>query len=317
VAFTDRVKIHVQGGHGGGGCVSFRRESRVPKGGPDGGNGGRGGSVVVIADPAVEDLSRYRHAVHHKARAGQPGSGRRRHGKNGEDAEIHVPLGTRIIRDDETIAFLHTPGERAEIAVGGEGGVGNYAFRSSTHQTPRESIPGMPGDETWIVLELRMPLSVAIVGLPNSGKSALLNALTGAVAPVADYPRTSRQPEFGPLKDEYGNLFLVADLPGVDEQGRPRRDGYLGQLERAQIILHCVDGRDAEGLPEALAQVRDGIAPYVNPDAEEIVVATHVRREVPEGIDIAVDSYTGVGIPELRELLLTRLRAEAEWPSSL
>ena len=219
-------------------------------------------------------------------------------------------MGTRIIRDDETIAFLNAPGERAEVAVGGEGGVGNYAFRSSTHQTPRESVPGMPGDEAWIVLELRMPLSVAIVGLPNSGKSALLNTLTGAVAPVADYPRTSRQPEFGPLKDDFGNLFLVADLPGVDEEGRPRRDGYLGQLERAQIILHCVDGRDPESIPQALAMVRDGIAPFVNPDAEEIVVATHVRSDPPDGVDIVVDSYTGMGIEELRELLLTRLRAE-------
>lgn len=309
MAFTDRAKIHVQGGHGGGGCVSFRRESRVPKGGPDGGNGGRGGSVVVIADPAVEDLSRYRHVVHHKARPGQPGSGRRKHGKNGEDSEIHVPLGTRIIRDDEEIAFLNEPGERAEVAVGGEGGIGNHAFRSSTHQTPRESVPGMPGDEGWIILELRMPLSVAIVGLPNSGKSALLNALTGAVAPVAEYPRTSRQPEFGPLKDEYGNLFLVADLPGVDEQGRPRRDGYLGQLERAEIILHCVDGRDPELVDDALAQVREGISPYVSPGTPEIVVATHVRGDAPDGVDVAVDSFAGMGIDDLRDTLLARLRA--------
>lgn len=316
MAFTDRVKIHVQGGHGGGGCVSFRRESRVPKGGPDGGNGGRGGTVVVIADPAVEDLSRYRHLVHHKARPGQPGSGRRRHGKNGEDAEILVPLGTRIIRDDETIAFLNAPGERAEVAVGGEGGVGNYAFRSSTHQRPRESVPGMPGDETWLVLELRLPLSAAIVGLPNSGKSALLNALTGAVAPVAEYPRTSRRPEFGPLNDDYGNIFLIADLPGVDEQGRPRRDGYLGQLERAQIIIHCVNGSDPELIAESLAQVRDGIAAYVTEGTEELVVATHVRGEAPAGVDLVVDSYTGRGIEDLREALVTRLRAGAEWPSS-
>ncbi len=306
MAFTDRVKIHVQGGHGGGGCVSFRREARTPKGGPDGGNGGDGGTVVVIADPEVVDLSRYRQAVHHKARPGQPGAGRRRHGKSGDDAVLAVPVGTRILRDDEVIATLDAPGDRAQVAVGGEGGVGNFAFRSSTHQAPRESVPGTPGDETWLVMELRLPLDAAIVGLPNAGKSAVLNALTGAAAPVAPYPRSTRQPAFGPLTDDYGRIFTIADLPGVDEQGEPRRDGRLGQLERTPVIIHCVDGREPESIPERLRLVRAGIAPFRNPDAQELVVATHVAGDPPAGADVAVDTTTGAGIDTLRDMLLVR-----------
>jgi len=302
--FTDRVKIHVQGGHGGGGCVSFRREARTPKGGPDGGNGGDGGSVFVVASPDVVDLSHYRHAVHHKARPGQPGSGRRRHGKTGEDAILAVPVGTRILRDDDVIATLDAPGDRAQVAVGGEGGIGNFAFRSSTHQAPRESVPGTSGDETWLVMELRLPLAAAIVGLPNSGKSALLNALTGASAPVAPYPRSTKQPAFGPIEDDDGRIFIVADLPGVDERGAARRDGYLGQLERATVLIHCVDGREPELVASRVAQVREGIATFRNPEATEIVVATHTTGDPPEGADVAVDAVTGDGVAELRRMVI-------------
>jgi len=310
VAFTDRVRINVAGGHGGGGCVSFRRESRTPRGGPDGGNGGRGGSVFVIADPTIEDLTRYRQYVHHKAPAGQPGSGSRKHGKAGADVEIPVPVGTRVIRDDETIALLDVPGAREEVARGGEGGVGNWAFRSSTHQVPRESVPGTPGDETWLTLELRLPIHVAIIGLPNSGKSALLRALTGAPAVVAAYPRSTREPMFGPLEDDAGHQYLVADLPGVDESGVPRRDGRLGQLERAGIVLHCVDASSEEPIADRLALVRDGIGDLANPGAREIVVATHADpARPPAGVDVAVDSETGGGIDALRERLIALLAA--------
>lgn len=309
MAFTDRVKINVAGGHGGGGCVSFRREARTPRGGPDGGNGGRGGSVYVVADPAVEDLSRYRHQVHHKARPGQPGAGRRRHGKAGADVEIPVPPGTRVIRDGETIAVLDDAGAREEVARGGEGGVGNWAFRSSTHQAPRESVPGTPGDETWLTLELRLPVDAALVGLPNSGKSAVLRALTGAPAAVAPYPRSTREPAFGPLEDQDGNLYLVADLPGVDERGADRPDGRLGQLGRARVILHCVDaGR--EGDPSAdLAAVRRTVSAHADPAVREIVIATHADpTECPEWADVAVDAESGDGVDALRARVLDALR---------
>jgi GTP-binding protein len=308
VSFTDRVQIHVAAGHGGGGCVSFRREARTPRGGPDGGNGGRGGSVFIVADPSVEDLSQFRHHVHHKGRPGQPGEGRRRHGKAGTDAVLPVPVGTRVIRDDHTIAVLETPGAREEVARGGEGGIGNWAFRSSTRQAPRDSVPGGPGDATWLTLELRIAIDVAIVGLPNSGKSALLRALTGAAVVVAPYPRSTREPAFGPLEDDAGNLYLAVDLPGVDEQGEARPDGRLGQLERARIILHCVDASDGEPIAPRLAPVRRTLAEHASPRARELVVATHADPHAPPpGADAAVDSETGAGIDVLRALIIEML----------
>jgi GTPase len=308
VGFTDRVKINVSGGHGGGGAVSFRREAHTPKGGPDGGNGGRGGSVFLVADATVEDLSQFRHVVHHAARPGEPGAGRKKHGKAGRDIDVAVPVGTRVIRDDAVIALLDAPGERAEVARGGEGGVGNSAFRSSTHQAPRESVPGTPGDETWLTLELRKSIDVAIVGLPNSGKSALLHALTGAPAVIAAYPRSTKEPAFGTLEDDYGHLYIVVDLPGVDEHGAPRRDGRLGQLERTRVIVHCVDVTDAETMDERVEMVRRTVATFASGDAPEILVATHTDPgAVPPGFDAAVDLGTGDGVDALRERLMRQL----------
>ena len=306
--FTDRVKINVAGGHGGGGCVSFRREAHTPRGGPDGGNGGHGGSVYLVADPSVEDLSHYRHAVHHKAPAGQPGAGRKRHGKSGGDVELMVPVGTRVIRDDAAIAALDVPGERAEVARGGEGGAGNWAFRSSTHRAPRESVPGTPGDVTWLTLELRMSVDVAIVGLPNSGKSSLLRALTGAPVVVATYPRSTKEPAFGPIEDDYGHQLLLVDLPGIDERGEPRPDGRLGQLERARMILHCVDASDGATIAERVELVRAALAAFVSLDARELIVATHVDPAAPPaGVDAAVDLVSGDGVDALRGRLIALL----------
>ena len=306
--FTDRAKINVAGGHGGGGAVSFRREAHTPRGGPDGGNGGRGGSVFLVADPTVEDLTRFRHAVHHAARAGEPGAGRKRHGKSGGDIELAVPVGTRVIRDDAVIALLDAVGERAEVARGGEGGVGNVAFRSSTHQAPRESVPGAPGDATWLTLELRMSIDVAIVGLPNSGKSALLHALTGAPTVIAPYPRSTKEPAFGPLDDDYGHQFLLVDLPGVDERGEPRRDGRMGQLERSRVVLHCVDATDRDTIDERVDLVRTVVATFASSEARELVVATHSDPDSPpDGVAAAVDLATGAGVDALRTRLMSLL----------
>lgn len=305
MSFTDRVTINVRGGHGGAGSVSFRREANTPKGGPDGGNGGAGGSVILRADASTPDLRWYRHAVHHKAPAGEAGAGRKRHGRSGDDLVLPVPVGTRVLRDDQVIATLDTDGDTAEVARGGNGGIGNHAFRSSTHQRPRESVPATPGDETWLVLEMRLDLAAVIVGLPNSGKSTLLNALTGARSPVAAYPRTTRQPEFGPLEDEAGHLMTIADLPGVDEQGQPRPDGRLEQMERARVIIHCVDARDPSTVGDALAAVREGIAPFRREHQQEIVVATMATPgEEPDGVDYMVDAEAGTGIEELRQAIL-------------
>jgi len=307
--FTDRARIHVEGGHGGAGAVSFRREARTPRGGPDGGNGGDGGSVILVADPGVEDLSRFRHAVHHRAARGAHGEGARRHGRAGPDLEVAVPVGTRVIRDDAVIASLDRPGDRAEVARGGTGGAGNWAFRSSTRQAPRESLPGTGGDAAWLTLELRLPVDVAIVGLPNSGKSALLRALTGAPSPVAAYPYTTTEPVLGPLEDEDGNLYLAADLPGVGADGEARQGSHLEQLERARVILHAVDASDQEPAATRIERVRAAVAPYRGPGARELVVATHGDlAEAPGLADAVVDAEGGTGVAELRDRVLAALR---------
>jgi GTP-binding protein len=309
VPFTDRAQIHVEGGRGGNGCLSFRREPKIPRGGPDGGNGGRGGSVVLVADEQVTDLSRFRHAVHHRAQAGGHGEGKVRHGRAGADLLIPVPPGTRVLRDGHRIAELAGPGERVPVARGGDGGMGNRAFRSSTRQAPRTTTAGRNGEQAWLTLELRLPVDVAIVGLPNSGKSAVLAALTGAAATVAPYPRSTQEPALGPLEDADGNLYLVADLPGLAEDGTPRGDAHLEQLERARVILHCVDAADPEPVAGRLARAREGLAPFRPAGAVELVVATRADPSAPSPeAELAVETETGAGIDALRERLIQELR---------
>ena len=307
--FTDKAQINVEGGHGGNGCMSFRREPKIPRGGPDGGNGGRGGRVLLVADEQVPELSRFRHAVHHRAANGGHGQGKARHGHAGADLVVGVPPGTRVIRDGHVIAELRAPGDSVPVARGGDGGVGNKAFRSSTHQAPRNTVPGGPGEEAWLTLELRLPVDVALVGLPNSGKSAVLVALTGAAATVAPYPHSTVEPAFGPFEDAKANLFLIADLPGLAADGTPRREGHLGQLERVRVIVHCVDASDPQPAADRIARVHEGIAGFRPEGVPEILVATHVDQ-ADEGAafaQIALDTETGTGVAELRARLLAAL----------
>ncbi len=308
--FTDTAQINVEGGHGGNGCMSFRREPKIPRGGPDGGNGGRGGRVVLVADEQVTDLSRFRHAVHHKAAPGGHGEGKNRHGHAGPELVVGVPPGTRVIRDGHTIAQLDAIGDRVPVARGGDGGVGNRAFRSSTHRAPRNTVPGAPGEEAWITLELRLPVDVALVGLPNSGKSALLAALApGAAVVVAAYPQSTREPAFGPIENGDGTLFLVADLPGLAADGEHRRDGHLQQLERARVIVHCVDATDPEPAADRIARAEAGLATFIPPDVTRLLVATKAADpDADTGFaDTAVDAVTGEGIAELRARILSAL----------
>lgn len=305
MSFTDRVKIHVQGGRGGHGCLSFRREAHTPKGGPDGGNGGRGGDVLLVADDQLTDLTPFRTRVHHRAEAGGAGEGRNRHGRNGDALEVHVPPGTRVLRDGHEVAMLMDAGDKVAVARGGTGGVGNRAFRSSTHRAPRTTIPGEDGEEAWITLEMRLPVAVAIIGLPNSGKTALLNAITGATATVAPYPHTTDEPALGPLEDQFGVIHLVADLPGLAADGTERRGAALGQLERARAVLHCLDAADHEDPAERLARVRAGVAAYMPEGAREVVVATKCDlAPAPPQADLATSAETGEGIAGLRDELI-------------
>jgi len=213
-----------------------------------------------------------------------------------------------VLRDGHVIAELQRPGDSVPVARGGDGGVGNRAFRSSTRQAPRNTTPGAPGEEAWLTLELRLPIDAAIVGLPNSGKSALLVALTGAAATVAPYPHSTTEPALGPLEDADGNLYVVVDLPGLAADGTPRRNAHLGQLERARVVLHCLDATDPEPAAERLERVRSGIAAHLAPDVREIVVATGIdeAEEVPAA-DAAVDTATGAGVDDLRERLIAAL----------
>ena len=306
MTFVDHARIHVEGGAGGNGAVSFRREAHVPRGGPDGGNGGRGGRVLMVAEEGIEDLGRYRYDIHHKAQRGEHGGGRNRHGGAGADLRLPVPPGTRVSRDGNVIATLDEDGAQIQLARGGEGGVGNRAFRSSTHRAPRKAVPGTSGEATWLTLDLRLAVDVAIVGLPNSGKSAVLNALTGARAPVAAYPRTTQEPAFGVLRDDAERIVLVVDLPGLAEDGTARHDGHLDQLERARVLVHCAaSGPGALPVVDALELGRETLLELAPESVREITVATG-SADV-EGVDVGVDADTGMGIPELRARILEAL----------
>jgi GTPase len=244
--FSDRARIHVQAGKGGDGGLSFRREKFVPKGGPDGGDGGDGGSVVLIADPALRDLSALQRRRWIRATRGGNGTGQRRHGANGEDAEVRVPVGTQVFSDDGgLIADLAHAGARVVLARGGHGGRGNSRFVSSTRQVPRFAEVGPPGEETDVELHLKLLADAALVGLPNAGKSSLLTRISNARPKVANYPFTTLQPVLGTTESPDGRQLVVADVPGLIEgasEGVGLGHEFLAHLERARTLVHVIDG---------------------------------------------------------------------------
>src|SRR5437762_4497807 len=253
--FLDRVKIWVAAGAGGDGAASFRREAHVPRGGPDGGDGGRGGSVYVRVDAGQTTLRDFQHAHHFRATPGGRGSGARRHGKAGEDLILSVPPGTAIYGDasGELLADLVAVGQQVMVARGGRGGLGNVHFKTSTHQAPKHAQKGEPGEERWLRLELRLIAAVGLVCLPNAGQSTLLAALTAARPRIADYPFTTLEPNLGVLDlgpdDE--RRPTIADVPGLIEgasQGAGLGHAFLRHVERTRVLIHVVDGssRDPE-----------------------------------------------------------------------
>src|SRR5947209_8421330 len=206
----DRARIHVTAGAGGNGCLSFRREAHVPRGGPDGGDGGRGGDVILVCDDSLRDLERYRRSSHFKAGRGRHGQGALRHGADGEPLELAVPPGTEVlVEHDQTRHDFVRPGQRATVATGGVGGRGNKRFAGPTHQTPRFAERGLPGEESWLTLRLKLLAEVGLVGLPNAGKSSLLARLTRAHPKVADYPFTTLEPVLGTLAGEDRQLVIA------------------------------------------------------------------------------------------------------------
>lgn len=243
--FFDHAKIHVAAGDGGSGCVSFRREKHVPRGGPDGGDGGRGGDVVVLADPQSRDLQVFTHKIHHKAGAGCPGRGARRQGARGEDAVVAVPLGTQVWRGDQLIADVVDPQQRVTVARGGNGGRGNARFVNSVRQAPKFAELGEPGESAWLRLTLKLMADAGLAGLPNAGKSSLLRRLSNAKPKVADYPFTTLEPMLGTVQwTGEGDVFTLADIPGLLEgarEGAGLGHEFLAHLERCRLIVHVVD----------------------------------------------------------------------------
>lgn len=243
--FFDQAKIHVAAGKGGNGCVSFRREMHVPRGGPDGGDGGRGGDVIFVADPGLRDLQVFTYKVHFKAGAGRPGAGARKHGANGDSVVIQVPLGTQIHIDERLAADLVRPGQRALVARGGAGGRGNARFVNSVRQAPKFAELGEEADSMWLTLSLKLMADAGLAGLPNAGKSSLLRRLSNAKPKVADYPFTTVAPLLGVVDwSGEGDVFILADVPGLLEgasEGVGLGHEFLAHLERCQLILHVVD----------------------------------------------------------------------------
>ena len=250
--FVDKVKIFVRSGKGGDGHVSFRREKYVPNGGPDGGDGGRGGHIIFEVDSGCNTLMKFRHQRHFKATDGENGGKKRCHGKDAEDLIIKVPQGT-VIREAETghvVADLHAAGQREILFRGGKGGRGNQHFATATRQAPRYSEKGKPAKEYWLILELKMIADVGLVGYPNVGKSTLLSMVSNAQPKIANYHFTTLAPNLGVVTNQYGKQFVMADIPGLIEgaaEGIGLGHDFLRHVERTKVLLHVVDAAGSEG----------------------------------------------------------------------
>ena len=274
--FLDEAKVYIRSGDGGNGCVSFRREKFIEFGGPNGGDGGKGGDVIVEAVEGLNTLIDYRYQQHFFAKNGHAGMGKDRHGANGADSVLKVPVGTQIYEEDrETLlADLTELGQRAVLARGGNGGFGNAYFKSSTNRAPRRANPGQPGEERAIRLRLKLIADAGIVGLPNAGKSTFLARVSAAKPKIADYPFTTLQPQLGVVEID-GREFVLADIPGLIEgahEGVGLGDRFLGHVERCRVLLHLVDGTGGDA-GAAYKTVRTEIAAYGNglADKPEIV----------------------------------------------
>jgi GTP-binding protein len=250
--FIDRVAIYVKGGDGGSGCCSFRREKYVPRGGPDGGDGGDGGDVIVEALAGTDNLAGIAHRKHWRAQNGGSGGTDNCHGRHGRDLVVHVPPGT-LIRDRDrgnVLRDLTEPGQTVIVAHGGRGGRGNKAFATATNRAPRETQPGTPGEERWLMLELKMIADAGLIGLPNAGKSTLLSRLSHATPEIADYPFTTKYPNLGLVRAGDEHAFVLADLPGLIEGahiGIGLGHDFLRHVERTRVLVHLVEPFPPDG----------------------------------------------------------------------
>jgi GTPase len=330
--FLDQARVYVRSGDGGAGAVSFRREKFIEFGGPDGGDGGRGGDVWIECVDGLNTLVDYRYQQHFKAKTGMHGMGKQRAGHKGADVVLKVPAGTQVFAEDgETlIADLTEVGQRVRILEGGNGGFGNAHFKSSTNRAPRRANPGQPAKEMWIVLRLKLIADVGLVGLPNAGKSTLLAAVSAAKPKIADYPFTTLHPGLGVVRSD-GREFVLADIPGLIEgahEGEGLGDRFLGHIERCRVLLHLVDGT-GEHAGRDYKTVRGELEAYGHGLAEkpEIVALTKVDALTPQArqeqlarlkraarhTPLAVSAVSGEGVAAaLRALLAAIGEAKAE-----
>ena len=331
----DKAKIWVEGGAGGNGCVSFRREAHVPRGGPDGGDGGHGGDVVLVCDASKRDLGAMRGSKHFRAGRGRHGEGSNRHGARGEDREIAVPAGTQAEAVDGSTVDLVEIGQRAVVAHGGRGGHGNRRFATSTRQAPRFAEKGTTGEQGWVEVRLKLLADVGLIGLPNAGKSSLLSRLTRAAPKVGDYPFTTLSPVLGTIENE-DRQAVLADIPGLIEgaaEGAGLGHEFLAHVERCSVLVHLVDISPQEGDPGANYEtVRDELRAYgaglerlpelvalskrdlLPPERVEDAMAEWRQRLGPGSRVLAVSSATGEGLEELRHAIFESIAAEPRPP---
>jgi GTP-binding protein len=323
--FIDEARIEVLGGRGGNGCASFRREKFIPKGGPDGGDGGRGGSVWVVADRNINTLIDYRYTRRHAAANGEHGRGADCYGAAGADIELRMPVGT-VITDEESgavMADLASHGQRVRLAKGGEGGLGNLHFKSSTNRAPRQKTPGQPGEHRWVRLELKVLADVGLLGLPNAGKSTLIASVSNARPKIADYPFTTLHPNLGVVRLEAERGFVIADIPGLIEgaaEGAGLGHQFLRHLARTRLLLHVIDVYPSEADADPVHDARAIVAELkrydpalhrkprwlvfnkidlVPPALRDEVIASLRRRLRSKAPAFAISAATGEGCRDL------------------
>jgi len=324
--FHDRARIDVQAGRGGDGSLHFRREKHVPRGGPDGGDGGPGGNVVLVADPDLRDLSAFRVKRRYKAGRGEPGRGALKHGATGETLELRVPVGTQVLDEqDQIVADLAAPGARMIAARGGSAGRGNKRFATPTRRAPRFAETGLPGEEVTLDLRLKLLADAALVGLPNAGKSSLLTRISNAKPKVAEYPFTTLAPILGTVDaPDASRQLTVADVPGLIEgasEGVGLGHEFLAHLERANLLLHVIDSSEDDAA-ERFATIDRELAAYgagLETRPQAIVLNKIDLRADPPGFDVEderivrvfrVSCATGAGIEELRRALFELCRPQ-------
>ena len=325
--FLDQAKIFVRSGQGGGGAVSFRREKFIEYGGPDGGNGGKGGDIVFEAVHGLNTLIDFRYTQHFRAPRGNGGSGSNRTGAGGEDLVIKVPVGTQILADDDErtlLLDLTTEGERVVFLRGGDGGRGNASYKTSTNRAPRQHGTGWPSEEAWVWLRLKLLADAGLVGLPNAGKSTFINQVTNANAKVGAYAFTTTRPQLG-VVSHHNREFVIADIPGLIEgaaDGAGIGDRFLGHIERCRVLLHMVDANDAD-VAESYRIVREELIAYgagldekpvvvalnkIDTLDDELIAALQGELEEASGAEVfAMSGVSGAGVDAVLDRLLAEI----------